>query len=58
MLSEDKLRRIRALNEIAQQRGQRPAQMAIAWVLRQPAVTSALIGACTDMQSCVDAPPR
>ncbi|MDO4232618.1 MAG: L-glyceraldehyde 3-phosphate reductase [Lautropia sp.] len=47
MLSEDNLRRIRALNEIAQQRGQTLAQMAIAWVLRQPAVTSALIGART-----------
>jgi L-glyceraldehyde 3-phosphate reductase len=36
---------VRALNEIAQQRGQSLAQMAIAWTLRDPRVTSALIGA-------------
>jgi L-glyceraldehyde 3-phosphate reductase len=36
---------VRALNELAQRRGQSLAQMAIAWVLRKPAVTSALIGA-------------
>ncbi|HEY6921888.1 MAG TPA: aldo/keto reductase, partial [Steroidobacteraceae bacterium] len=36
---------VRALDRIAQERGQSLAQMAIAWVLRQPAVTSALIGA-------------
>ena len=36
---------MRALNEIAQRRGQTLAQMAIAWVLRDPRVTSALIGA-------------
>ncbi|KAF1005025.1 MAG: L-glyceraldehyde 3-phosphate reductase [Pseudomonas fluorescens] len=47
MLSQDNLERIRALNEIARQRGQTLAQMAIAWVLRNPAVTSALIGART-----------
>jgi L-glyceraldehyde 3-phosphate reductase len=35
----------RALNELAQARGQRLAQMALAWVLRSPAVTSVLIGA-------------
>jgi L-glyceraldehyde 3-phosphate reductase len=45
MLSEDNLSRVRALNEIAQRRGQSLAQMAIAWVLRDPRVTSALIGA-------------
>jgi L-glyceraldehyde 3-phosphate reductase len=37
--------RIRGLNEIAQRRGQTLAAMAIAWVLRDPRVTSALIGA-------------
>jgi L-glyceraldehyde 3-phosphate reductase len=37
--------RLRALNEIAKRRGQSLAQMAIAWVLRDPRVTSALIGA-------------
>ncbi|MBB5710036.1 L-glyceraldehyde 3-phosphate reductase [Sphingomonas xinjiangensis] len=47
LLSEDNLARIRALNDIAQRRGQTLAQMAIAWVLRDPRVTSALIGART-----------
>jgi L-glyceraldehyde 3-phosphate reductase len=45
LLSEENLARVRALNEIARKRGQSLAQMAIAWVLRGPAVTSALIGA-------------
>ncbi|HVY80644.1 MAG TPA: L-glyceraldehyde 3-phosphate reductase [Steroidobacteraceae bacterium] len=45
MLSERNLANVRALNLIAQRRGQSLAQMAIAWVLRKPAVTSALIGA-------------
>ena len=44
-LSEDNLRRVRALNEIARRRDQTLAQMAIAWVLRDSRVTSALIGA-------------
>lgn len=44
-ITEDKLSRVRKLNEIAQKRGQSLAQMALAWVLRQPAVTSALVGA-------------
>jgi L-glyceraldehyde 3-phosphate reductase len=44
-ISEDKLARVRRLNEVAQKRGQSMAQMALAWVLRQPAVTSALVGA-------------
>jgi L-glyceraldehyde 3-phosphate reductase len=44
-LNETNLKRVRALNGIAQGRGQTLAQMAIAWVLRSPAVTSALIGA-------------
>jgi L-glyceraldehyde 3-phosphate reductase len=44
-LSEENLARIRALSEIASQRGQSLAQMALAWVLRDPRVTSALIGA-------------
>jgi L-glyceraldehyde 3-phosphate reductase len=44
-LSEDNLKRVRALNEIASGRGQTLAQMAIAWVLRDGRVTSALIGA-------------
>jgi L-glyceraldehyde 3-phosphate reductase len=44
-LSEENLARVRALNEIAQRRGQALAQMAIAWTLRDPRVTTALIGA-------------
>ena len=49
-LSEENLARVRALNEIAQRRGQTLAQMAIAWVLRDARVTSALIGARTVAQ--------
>ena len=49
-LSEDNLGRIRALNDIAAARGQSLAQMAIAWSLRDPRVTSALIGARTVAQ--------
>jgi L-glyceraldehyde 3-phosphate reductase len=45
MLTEENINRVRALNEIAKRRGQTLAQMAIAWVLRRPEVTSALIGA-------------
>jgi L-glyceraldehyde 3-phosphate reductase len=45
MLSNENLARVRALNEIAQGRGQSLAQMAIAWVLRDPRITSALLGA-------------
>lgn len=44
-LSEQNLRRVRSLNAIAQARGQTLAQMAVAWVLRDPRVTSALVGA-------------
>ncbi len=44
-LSEEVLKRVRALNEIAQGRGQTLAEMAIAWVLRDKRVTTALIGA-------------
>ena len=44
-LSEENLKRVHALNEIAAGRGQTLAQMAIAWVLRDQRVTSALIGA-------------
>ena len=44
-LSAQNLQHVRALNEIAQARGQSLAQMAVAWVLRDARVTSALIGA-------------
>lgn len=42
--------KVRRLNEMAQDRGQTMAQMAIAWTLRDPRVTSALIGARTPQQ--------
>jgi L-glyceraldehyde 3-phosphate reductase len=45
LLSDDNLTRVRALNEIARARGQSLAQMALAWTIRDPRVTSALIGA-------------
>jgi len=44
-LNEQNLQQVRALNEMARERGQTLAQMAIAWVLRNKRVTSALIGA-------------
>ena len=44
LLSEENLERVRGLNDLAQRRGQTLAQMALAWVLRDPRVTSALIG--------------
>ena len=40
-----KLNKVRALNELARQRGQTMAQLALAWTLRHPGMTSALIGA-------------
>jgi L-glyceraldehyde 3-phosphate reductase len=49
-LSEQNLKHVRALNEIAKARGQSLAQMAVAWVLRQPGMTSALIGASRPAQ--------
>jgi L-glyceraldehyde 3-phosphate reductase len=45
LLTESNLANVRALDRIAQERGQSLAQMAIAWVLAKPAITSALIGA-------------
>ena len=44
-ITEDKLAKVRRLNDLAQARGQTLAQMSLAWVLRHPEVTSALIGA-------------
>ena len=44
-ISEENLARVRGLNKIAKKRGQTLAQMAIAWTLRDPRVTTALIGA-------------
>ena len=44
-LTERRLAKVRALNELAQSRAQSVAQLALAWVLRDPRMTSALIGA-------------
>jgi L-glyceraldehyde 3-phosphate reductase len=44
-LEDDVLRRVRALDEIAQRRGQKLAQLALQWAVRDPRVTSAVIGA-------------
>ena len=57
MISDAALTNIRALNGIAERRGQTLAQMAIAWVLRDPRVTSALIGAsrAEQIRDCVGA---
>src|SRR5689334_21491206 len=49
-LNERNIARARALNDIASRRGQTLAQLAIAWVLRDPRVTSALIGASSVRQ--------
>ncbi|WP_028063283.1 L-glyceraldehyde 3-phosphate reductase [Solirubrobacter soli] len=49
-INEDNMARVRALGEIAARRGQPLAQMALAWVLRDPRVTSALIGASSVQQ--------
>jgi L-glyceraldehyde 3-phosphate reductase len=49
-LNPDNLARVRALDAIARTRGQTLAQMALAWVLRDPRVTSALVGASTAQQ--------
>ena len=49
-LSEENLAHVRALNEIAAARGQSLAQLALAWVLREQRVTSALIGASSVAQ--------
>jgi len=57
LLSEANLASVRALHEIARRRGQSLAQMAVAWVLRKPAITSALIGASrwAQIEECLGA---
>ncbi|WP_308295519.1 L-glyceraldehyde 3-phosphate reductase [Streptomyces sp. MUM 178J] len=50
LLSEDVLRRLHGLNDIAAARGQSLAQLALTWVLRDPRMTSALIGASSVQQ--------
>ncbi len=49
-ITEEKVAKVRRLNELAHRRGQSLAQMALAWVLRHPQVTSALIGASSVAQ--------
>jgi L-glyceraldehyde 3-phosphate reductase len=58
-ITEDKLQKIRRLNDVAVKRGQSLAQMALAWILRDPRVTSVLIGASkpeqlTDSLKCLE----
>jgi L-glyceraldehyde 3-phosphate reductase len=50
LLSDENLERVRALNQLAERRGQSLAQLAISWVLRDPRVTSALVGASSVKQ--------
>ena len=50
MLSEANLARVRALAELAARRGQRLAQLAVAWALRDPRVTSVVLGASSVVQ--------
>ncbi|KOV78687.1 L-glyceraldehyde 3-phosphate reductase [Nocardia sp. NRRL S-836] len=62
LLSDENLRRIRALNDIAASRGQSLAQLALTWTIRDPRVTSALIGASSVGQleqnlAALQAPP-
>ena len=49
-VSEDKLRRIKALNEIAESRGQTLAEMSVSWLLHDGIVTSVLVGASKPSQ--------
>ncbi|HYN73996.1 MAG TPA: aldo/keto reductase, partial [Nakamurella sp.] len=50
LLTEDALSHIRALNNLAEGRGQTLAQLALAWALRDPRVTSVLVGASSVKQ--------
>jgi L-glyceraldehyde 3-phosphate reductase len=56
-ITQDKIARVQKLNEIAKQRGQSLAQMALAWVLHNPAVTSSIIGASkvSQIEDCMKA---
>jgi L-glyceraldehyde 3-phosphate reductase len=61
-IDDDVLRRVRALDQIASQRGQKLAQLALQWALRDPRVTSAVIGASSVEQldtnlDALSAPP-
>ena len=50
LITEENLERVRLLGDIARRRGQSLAQLAIAWTLRDPRVTSALLGASSVAQ--------
>jgi L-glyceraldehyde 3-phosphate reductase len=56
-VTDDVVARVRALHEVARARGQSLAQMAVAWTLRRPTVTSALVGASrvSQIEDCVAA---
>ena len=49
-ITEERLRQVTQLNELAHGRGQTLAQMAVAWILRQPVITSVLVGASSPAQ--------
>jgi L-glyceraldehyde 3-phosphate reductase len=49
-ITDDKLAKVRALSAVAERRGQPLAQMALAWALRDPRVTSAIVGASSVAQ--------
>jgi L-glyceraldehyde 3-phosphate reductase len=58
-ITEEKLNQVLQLNEIAQQRGQNLAQMALAWILKDPRITSVILGVSkpeqlTDSLKCLD----
>ena len=55
-LRDENIERVRAMNEMAKARGQSLAQMALAWALRDPRVTSALIGASRPEQVSENVP--
>ena len=59
-VSPEVLEQVRSLGEIAEARGQSIAQLAIAWVLRDPRVTTALIGASkiSQLEECIAAAPN
>ncbi len=49
-ITPDKLQKVAQLNDLARERGQTLAEMAIAWILRQPVITSVLVGASSPAQ--------
>ncbi len=58
-ITEEKLNQVLQLNEIAQQRGQNLAQMALSWILKDPRITSVILGVSkplqlTDSLKCLD----